>query len=169
MMAIPKVLQGLNAFVDGDEFIGVAMKCELALPEPVMKEVKSPSHAGSTQVRTSKWKFDLVKLTLQDYDPRVMTMVGNPASADKPLKLIGVIGPHDPRMVELEVTGEWVESKADGWESESDAIITYAVSPRTYLLKINNKETHYFDIEQNIVRLDGKLITGWINIGLKRS
>lgn len=166
---IPKVLQGLNAFIDGDQFIGIATKVDPSLPKPKVKGVNSPGHAGEIEVATSKWEKSEPKLTLADYHPKALAMVGDPASLEKTLNLIGVIGADDSRTIEIEVTGLWKSNDATEWATDSDAELSFTVAARTYKLIIDGKEIRYIDYERNIVRINGKDINSDLNKALRRT
>ncbi|CAA0097551.1 Uncharacterised protein [BD1-7 clade bacterium] len=165
---LPKVMQGLNAFVDGDEFIGVATKVEPSLPKPKNKEINSPGHAGAIDVPTHKWEKSTPKLTLQDYPPQVIALVGDTDALDKPLTLIGVIGADDQRVIEIEVTGLWTAAEPSEWADDADAELAVTVSARTYKLTIDGKEVLFIDYERNDVRINGKNKTNALNKALRR-
>ena len=166
---LPKLLHGLNAFIDGEEYIGVAVKVEPSLPKPKTKEISSPGHAGTIDLATSKWQKSEPKITLHDYRPEVIGVIGNPDSIDKPLTLIGVMAADDSRTVEIEVTGLWKETEASEWADDADAEVSFSVSARTYLLTIDGSEVLFIDYERNIVRLNGNEVTSDLNKALRKS
>ena len=164
-----KVLQGMNCFIDGEEFIGTATKAGIVFPQPKTKEVASPGYAGLRKLQTGKMEIEDIKITLQDYPAEVIAMVGHPDSVDKALQLIGVIGPKDPRTITITVSGPWNSLEGDEWADDSDGALNFGVFPEEYKLEIDNKEVVYYDVEANEVRLDGKSITKDLNKRLKRS
>ena len=165
---LPKVLQGMNAFIDGEEYIGIAVNVEPSVPKPKTKEIASPGHAGTIDVPTSKWQKSEPKITLRDYPPQVLGVIGNPESIDKPLTLIGVMGADDQRTVEIEVTGLWKETEASEWADDADAETAFTVSARTYQLKVDAREVLFIDYERNIVRLNGEEVTRDLNTALRK-
>ena len=49
----------------------------------------SPGLAGMRKLQTGKWELEALKVTLQDYPPEVISLVGHPDSTEKPVQLIG--------------------------------------------------------------------------------
>lgn len=164
-----KILQGMNVIVDGNEYAGTATKVGVVFPEPKLKEINSPGTAGTRKLTTGKWSVEDFKVTFQDYDPFLIGMVGDPNSVDKETVFIGVMGPRDPRTVEITISGNWTSLEGDEWADDSDGSLSYSIHPEVYLLKIDNKEVVFIDVEANEVRLNGKSMTDDLNKRLKRT
>jgi len=164
-----KVLQGMNCFIDGQEFIGVATKAAIIYPQPKMKEVASPGFAGMRKLQTGKWELEDLKVTLQDYPPQIIGLVGNPQSGEKPVQLIGAFGPQDPRTVTVTITGPWNTLEGEEWADDSDSSLSFGIYPEVYTLQIDGKEVVYYDCEAGEVRLNGQSMTADLNKRLKRT
>ncbi len=166
-MSIKQVVTGLNAFIDGESFIGTASKVELSIPKPKVKETNSPGHGGTIEVPTSKWEKAEPKITLCDYPARIIGLVGSQASIDTPLRLVGTIGGNDHRTIICEVSGFWKSVEAGEWNEDTEAELSFMVSARTYRLTIDGLESIFIDYEQNIVRLNGVEQNAAINRALR--
>ena len=164
-----KILQGMNCFIDGQEFIGVATKAAIVYPQPKMKDVMSPGLAGMRKLQTGKWELEALKVTLQDYPPEVISLVGHPDSTEKPVQLIGAFGPHDARTVTVDIRGPWVSLEGEEWADDSDSSLSFGIYPEVYSLQIDGKDVVFYDAEAHEVRLGGQSMTADLNKRLKRT
>ena len=168
MSRIGKVLLGFNAFIDGEGYIGLASKFEPSSPVPKTKTVSSPGLAGEIDRNISKWEKSQPKLTLSDYIPSVIAMVGNPTSVGKVLTLIGAVGEGaNLKTVEYKITGEWIKEEAAEWADEADAEIAFTISAQTWQMSIDGKEVKYIDYIKNEVRLNGVSINDQLKAAIR--
>lgn len=156
MSRIPELLSGMNAFIDGDTFIGKVVKFAPDEPNPITKETSNPGHAGKFKRATGKWSESMPKLTLASYEDAVLGMVGNDDSVDKVVRVVGAVKTRTGyKNVVYEYSGLWEEIEHPEWADEADIEISFGVSARKWKLTIDGEEIKYIDYELTIVRLLG--------------
>jgi len=164
---LPEVLLGMNMFVGGDTYMAKVTKLQLSAPKPITKEVNSPGLGGAIEVNTRKWTKAEPMFTVQGYVPKLMAMVGNPASIEEPVTFIGVMGADQEQTVEVEVSGLWKDPEYGDWETDANATSDYKIAAREYQIKIEGKEVFYIDYESNEVRVDGVNVNAELNKRLR--
>ncbi|ODS22896.1 hypothetical protein AB835_11635 [Candidatus Endobugula sertula] len=165
--APPEVFMGMNLFVNGSDWRAKVTKFQPSLPKPVTKAINSPGLLGEIEVNTSKWSKAEPVITIQGYVPELLGMVGDPASIEEPVTIIGVVGANEMKTVEVEISGLWKDTDLPEWADEANAENSFKIVAYEYQMKIEGKEVLYVDYERRIVRINGKDISADINKRLK--
>lgn len=153
---LPQVFKGMNLFLRGNDWQAAITKFQPSLPKPITKEINSPGMLGAMDVNTSKWSKPEPMITVQGYHAELFGMVGDPASVDEPVTIIGVVGENEDVTVEFEITGLWKETELGEWSDDSSIENTFKISANEYLMKIEGREVLYLDFERRIARVNGK-------------
>ena len=171
-MALRKALFGLDVYVNGIDYIGVAES--FSPPEITLETTESnmPGHAGPIDIPTGRLEALETSFVMADSIPELEALVGNPAAPDTPVIFVGVTTDGtENRAVEYELTGLWKKQamgEVSGGGGDNTGKCTYTISPRILTHKIDGAEVRHIDLEQAIHRIDGTDVLEQLRTMLRR-
>ena len=171
-MALRKVLFGLDVYVNGIDYVGVA---ESFTPAEIALEVVEsdmPGHAGPIDIATGRLDALETSFVMADSFPEIEVLVGNFASPDTTVLFVGVTTDGvENRAVEYELSGLWkkqVMGEISGEGGGDGGKCTYTISPRILTHRIDGTEVRHIDLEQAIHRINGTDVLAELRTSLRR-
>ena len=175
-MALRKALYGLDVYVDGIDYVGVA---ESFTPPEVTLEVTEsnmPGHAGPIDIPTGRLEGLEATFVMADSFPALEVLVGNFASPDTTVLFVGVTTDGtENRAVEYELSGLWKKqvmgevSGGGGGGGGDGGKCTYTISPRILTHSIDGAEVRHIDLEGAIHRINGTDVLADLRSALRRT
>ena len=174
-MALPKTLHGLDVYVGGIDYIGVAASFT---PPDIVAEVEEsnmPGQGGPIDIGTGRLEKLTATFTMADSFPALETLVGRPSATDTEVLFLkvstdGVLH----RTVEYSLTGLWTSQSmgevagGGGAGAGGGGRCEYTVSVRTLTHRIDGNEQRFIDLERNIHRIGGQDVNAELSRLLRR-
>ena len=106
-MATKKVLSGFTVYVDGIDYVGVAMAFTPPPIELAVEESDMPGHGGSFDIPTGRLSKLEATLQMGDAFPALEQLVGNPRAVETPVLCVGVLVDGIRAAAPRRVRAEW--------------------------------------------------------------
>lgn len=154
---LPSMLVDFQLFFDDEAWGGVVNKLT-----PADIEFKTETQTGSATGGERDRVLPILKplkpkLTVSDYHPKFLGLIGNPAAKEEPITTKGAIDRDGvTQAVEITMQGDWYkmsmgELSTGGQEANLDIEGTLDI----YTIEIDGKEIIHIDIPGKIYRLNG--------------
>ena len=174
-MATKKVLSGFTVYVDGIDYVGVAMAFTPPPIELAVEESDMLGHGGSFDIPTGRLSKLEATLQMGDAFPALEQLVGNPRAVETPVLCVGVLvdGIAQQRRVEYELSGVWTKQEAPelgggGAGGGGGDGGTYTIGVRVLTHRIDGGEVRHVDLEANIHRINGTDVNAELRTALRR-
>ena len=173
-MATKKVLSGFTVYVDGIDYVGVAVSFTPPPIELAVEESDMPGHGGTFDIPTGRLSKLEATLQMGDAFPALEALAGNPRAVETPVLCVGVLTDGaTPHRVEYELTGLWTKQEAPelggtgGGGGGRDGC-TYTIGVRVLTHRIDGDEVRHVDLEANIHRINGTDVNAELRTALRR-
>ena len=171
-MALQKALFGLDVYVNGIDYVGVAESFTPPRSRSRWSSRTCPATGVPSTSPTGRLEGLEAEFVMADSFPALEVLVGNPASPDTPVLFVGVTTDGtENRAVEYELSGLWkkqVMGEVSGGGGDSTGKCTYTISPRILTHRIDGGEVRHIDLEQAIHRINGTDVLAELRTALRR-
>lgn len=157
MSKLPTTINDVNAFIKDTDFAGQANTA--TLPKIVTKTVDMVLAGVAGDVERDLGKLEKLEsdVTISDYSPLVLDLVGSRASRDETLTLRGAldVGERISTLV-VKMQGYWKGVEFNEFKPETEATTKFSIAVEVYTLELDGKEIIHIDKMNNIFRINGK-------------
>lgn len=155
---LPSTLSDFQCFFLDESWAGVMNK--ITLPDIEFKtETFTPSATGGERKKVLPTVKEMVaKLTVGDYNEKIIGMIGNPSGRDEQLTFMGDID-RDGENIGIKITmqGDWYKMAGGDKESGGQTIeMEVEGSLFFYSIEIDGQASLYIDLENRVYKPDGK-------------
>ncbi len=157
MAKLPSVLVDINCFFDDESFAGTANT--MTLPKIVTKtiDVVMAGVAGDMARDIGRLEKLECEVTISDYAPRVVGLVGSRESRDEVFIARGAVDVDgEIKTVVIRQQGFWRELEFNEWAPEKESTNKFAIDVEMFEFELDGKEIIHIDKLGNIYRVNGE-------------
>lgn len=156
MAALPSILVDMNAFIKDKSFAGLCNT--VTLPKIVTKTIDQTLAGVAGDIERDIGKLEKLEseVTISDYSPDVVSLVGSRNSRDEVFTLRGAVDVDGQiKTVIVRQQGMWKSLELNEWKPESEATNKFAIAVEMFELEIDGKELIHIDKMNNKFRVNG--------------
>lgn len=156
MAKLPSVLVDINCFFDDESFAGVANT--MTLPKIVTKTIDMVMSGVAGDMARDIGRLEKLEceVTISDYAPRIMGLVGSRDSREEVFVARGAVDVEGTiRTVVVRQQGFWRELEFNEWAPEKEATNKFAINVEMFEVELDGREVIHIDKLNNIFRING--------------
>lgn len=156
MSRLPTIINDINAFIKDTEFAGLANVA--TLPKIVTKTTDMVLAGVAGDIERDLGKLEKLEsdVTISDYSPLVIDLIGSRSSREETLTLRGALDVGDKiSTLVIKMQGFWKSLEFNEFKPETEATTKFAIAVEVYTLELDGKEIIHIDKMNNIFRVNG--------------
>lgn len=156
MAKLPSVLNDINAFFKDESYAGLCNT--VTLPKVVVKTVDQVLAGVAGDIERDVGKLEKLEseVTISDYSPKVLALVGSRTSRDEVFVVRGAMDRDgEISTVIVRQAGFWKSTEFNEFKPETEATTKFAIAVEFYELEIDGTEVIHIDKMNNIFRVGG--------------
>lgn len=156
MAKLPTIVNDINCFIQETSFAGLANKA--TLPKVVTKTVDMVLAGVAGDIERDIGKLEKLEsdITISDYSPMVLGLIGSRASREETLTLRGALDVGDKiSTLVVNMQGYWKSVEFNELEPEKEATTKFSIAVEVYTFELDGKEIIHIDKMNNIFRING--------------
>lgn len=155
-MALPSMLVNTNAFLKNTSFVGLANTA--SLPKVVTKTVDMvlAGYSGDMERDIGKLEKLESEITISDFSPTVLDLIGSRDSKNETLTLKGAVDADGTiKEYSVKMQGFWKSVEFNEWKPETEVTTKFAIAVEVFTVEIDGAEIIHIDKGNNIYRVNG--------------
>ena len=154
-MALPSMLVNTNAFLKDTDFVGLANSATLPKIATKTVDMTLAGYAGDIERDIGKLEKLESEITISDYSPVVIGLVGSRDSRNETLTLKGAVDADGTtKAYVVKMQGFWKGVELNEWKPEIEITTKFSIAVTVLTIEVDGVEVMHIDKGNNIFRVN---------------